>query len=662
MNTSAFSMVSQDDLLSTPSITCNISAGIFINTVSTVHIERLELIGCHLNIFSCGANLQNVNFNATALVVNQTTANFTDNIFENGYGVEYGPLTPHPLIGSVNVKVGGAILVSSSTVWISHSYFENNTAVFGGAVFAGNGSNITVDDCMFTHNIATPVHMSGGGAFGLLSGSSLDIYASSFSHNSAKYGGVIYGNKASVFGNGDRYFENKADFGGVLCMYQGTVLLTEANGSNNEAKIYGGVFYIDDHTHLDVSESTFKQNTAVYGGVITAIMSTFAISNTEFHINRANSSQLLSNVSVIFTGNGGVVFASQSDIVLGEGNMFYNNEAVTGGVVSAYCGNVSRTGSELYTVRITNNSFLSNRATSNGGVLVVVTCDIDIHKTRFQQNTAYGGAIAYSWTSGAIYVDDEINFEKCSTGSECFVQVLFQSISQTLLLSPFKHRLQFSQNRASSGSALYGGLLDRCNLSQLTPLTFGGLNSSSLFFSNISNISGQLQHSITPDLVRVCFCRDGQPDCSYQHPAITNITKGEKFEISVVAVDQVNCSVDAEINSSPNSSGGDLGEGQHKQSVKSGTCSNLSFNMNSPRNTESLLLYADGPCKDSAESQREVLIEFSKCHCSIGFESSNISPTRCDCVCHSTLKPYITNCNSSDNSIRVNTNACMDIL
>ena len=105
-------------------------------------------------------------------------------------------------------------------------------------------------------------------------------------------------------------------------------------------------------------------------------------------------------------------------------------------------------------------------------------------------------------------------------------------------------------NRAGSGSALYGGLLDRCNLSKLTPLTFGGLNSSSLFFSNISNISGQLQDSITSDPVRVCFCRDGQPDCSYQHPAITNISKGEKFEISVVAVDHVNRSVDAEINSS----------------------------------------------------------------------------------------------------------------
>ena len=154
LDASAFSMVSQDDLPSTPSITCNVSAtSIFISTVNTVHIE---LIGCHLNIFSSQVNFQTVKFDATALIVNQTTGNFTDSTFENRYGVEHGPITPHPLIDSVKVTVGGAILVSNSTVRISHSKFENNTAAFGGAIFAEKGSKIMVDGCIFNHNIATP--------------------------------------------------------------------------------------------------------------------------------------------------------------------------------------------------------------------------------------------------------------------------------------------------------------------------------------------------------------------------------------------------------------------------------------------------------------------------------------------------------------------------
>lgn len=67
--------------------------------------------------------------------------------------------------------------------------------------------------------------------------------------------------------------------------------------------------------------------------------------------------------------------------------------------------------------------------------------------------------------------------------------------------------------------------------------------------------------TIASDPVHICFCtHNGQPNCSYQHPEIS-IEKGHIFEISLVAVDQVNHTIPATIYSSLSKSGA-FGDGQ----------------------------------------------------------------------------------------------------
>ena len=64
-------------------------------------------------------------------------------------------------------------------------------------------------------------------------------------------------------------------------------------------------------------------------------------------------------------------------------------------------------------------------------------------------------------------------------------------------------------------------------------------------------------HSISSDPVQVCFCRNSQPDCSYQPPAI-KVNRGEMFRIPLLAEDQANHVVaNPTIHSSLSSSKGD---------------------------------------------------------------------------------------------------------
>ena len=83
----------------------------------------------------------------------------------------------------------------------------------------------------------------------------------------------------------------------------------------------------------------------------------------------------------------------------------------------------------------------------------------DTNTTIFIANSAdYGGA---------IYVDDDTNSGTCTSDPkiECFFQVLALHREEDERLKT--RSIHFSQNYANSScSTLYGGLLDRCAVSQ----------------------------------------------------------------------------------------------------------------------------------------------------------------------------------------------------
>ena len=145
--------------------------------------------------------------------------------------------------------------------------------------------------------------------------------------------------------------------------------------------------------------------------------------------------------------------------------------------------------------------------------------------------------------------------------------------------------------------------------------------------------------------VQVCFCDEQKrPNCGHDLPSI-QVKKGEKFTISLAAVDQHGHPVEAAITSSLLKEG-TLGQGQQTQEVLS-ECTELSFNIASPSDDEVLELFAEGSCDQSV---RRAKIIFDNCTCPIGFQPSN-SNTTCTCECESSLRDYIIGCNESTSSI-----------
>ena len=100
--------------------------------------------------------------------------------------------------------------------------------------------------------------------------------------------------------------------------------------------------------------------------------------------------------------------------------------------------------------------------------------------------------------------------------------------------------------------------------------------------------------NISSGPVRVCFCYNRKPDCSYK-PSIKFVKKQQQFSLSAVAADQVNTSVPATIVSSLSSQKSVLSGGQSRNARD--TCTDLNYNIiSSLRQSEKVTLYAVGPC------------------------------------------------------------------
>ena len=168
-----------------------------------------------------------------------------------------------------------------------------------------------------------------------------------------------------------------------------------------------------------------------------------------------------------------------------------------------------------------------------------------------------------------MYVDDDTDAGKCANNTrsdhECFFQVLaIHNIENEHLMTK---SMYFSDNLADIAcSTLYGGLLDRCAVSQFAEVNFkhwpgedyeypgNGL----VYFSDVSddaNSSGPLQ---------VCFCVSGDVKCTYQSHTV-EVKKGEiteMFNLSLVAVDQTEHTINGIIQASLNHTESGLAEGQ----------------------------------------------------------------------------------------------------
>ena len=251
---------------------------------------------------------------------------------------------------------------------------------------------------------------------------------------------------------------------------------------------------------------------------------------------------------------------------------------------------------------ISNSSFTDN----NGSALTLLKSSLNFHgDIGFENNHAdYGAALRVcevslislsnnthiSFTKNTAFFKGGAVYTRQScvdTVPPCLFQPhLHENVSNESYVETLKLAIEFVNNSASiAGDAIYGGSLDYC---------FFIANFSKMQNDNMLpmlNMSGQTGPSwVSSDPQGVCFCDDNeQPsriyECRKEHPMI-EVYPGEKFNVSMITVGQMNGATPGSIISTLNDSdidGSDRLIVHRVRSASSSKCENMTFILQSKR-------------------------------------------------------------------------------
>jgi predicted outer membrane repeat protein len=322
-------------VFTTSSTSLTFTSCLFDGNVATHYGGAISSHGNSTIVFDgCSFDNNNAVYGGVAYV-HTTTMSFTSQSGQSHIGSE----------NNGNTATRGAAIYAStkSTVYfdgVEVSYNVSNRE--GAAIFAGGtGSNVSVSNCVISHNSSTlgPVYYTGD------SGATLTINGGSVvSYNvaSSDGGGAIHinGNSVNLFVDHASFTHNTAKNGGVMYITGGNVHVSNSSFSSNSATGGGGVFFLSDattsETILEVQDSEFISNSAVGGGV----MRTNGSASIEF-----DGCSFSSNYS---SSHGGVfhLYSVEEDssrvVVLLNDCVFTNNGAKTNGG-SLYVSNFAET-------------------------------------------------------------------------------------------------------------------------------------------------------------------------------------------------------------------------------------------------------------------------------------------------------------------------------
>ena len=493
---------------------------------------------------------------------------------------------------------GGVIDIEDCNISVEESTFSYNKATLGSVIQASQSKIILMDKTVFYKNNAQDTGVI------YAANCSLAFKSIAIINNCANNKGVLYAvhstiesaQKLLILGNLaadasivylDRSrcnfteiitFSNNSGslliINSLVIFYGITRFLNCSQPVNNFSVQKGGAITIIESTTYFIGETLFIRNHArIAGGAIHATGSTIHMSG-EITISNNTAGNSAGGVylyqsklncvrNCTFSGNtarksGGAIHAVASTV--------YADDAQRGtwtqlGIQKPVI-NYSLLTAELLTTLL----FTYNKAQMGGALALEMNSKLygNSYKILFKNNLAdYGGA---------IYVNDYTNSGTCasksyaaySASTECFIQTInyYHDVKRKYI---DKRHYQFVDNYAAkSGPSLYGGLLDRCTVSPITDLMFKYLDTAtSVRITPVS--SSRVVRSIEEDTmlissapVRICFCRDMDPDCNYQWP-VTRVKKGHLFVVTLVAVDQVNHTINATIRSYLSSQAGGLG-------------------------------------------------------------------------------------------------------
>ena len=298
------------------------------------------------------------------------------------------------------IHTGGAIDINALNATIVNSIFENNNAVMGGAIAAGDNSGYTIiNNVTFTRNGAT---LDGGAinlrAFGVSMNDTRYYYNTALRNGGAVYaGGSGNDNKVnnSVFENnralGSADEGMTTGHGGAIDWRAGAGDIENTNFTANEA-IYGGGIYLNGvSSHSSIVNVIFEGNRATKnGGAIDCNASMMGLSNTLFNSN--------------YAGEYGAALCREANATGGFGgyNNFTNNHADIAGAALAWLG--------VDGININHYIFINNTADKSGGAIYVRedSPNCKVRNSTFDNNyvtdvrSGQGGSIDWLGDNGYI--------------------------------------------------------------------------------------------------------------------------------------------------------------------------------------------------------------------------------------------------------------------
>ncbi len=556
----------------------------------------------------------------------------------------------------LEAEFGGVIHLHSNDeyfVGLYDSIFENNSAQVGGVI-----SKLD-DDTGKSNKLAQSTHATSSlkASATLQSHSLIIVLDSLFNRNRANFtGGVLSMQNAgsenvTVTIKQSNFLKNVAPFasGGVFDLRSVTLNLHDVEFSYNQAQV-GGIMRAFQSNILFVGKCTLASNSAYIGGTIYAMDSRLTVRDAII---------VVENCSAISAGGGLYLYRSTLHCHQNSTIQLVGNVAISRGGGIYAINSVISVLSEESTMQFTKNV-----AKLGGGLFLEVASELHIFKLGLTNTSNFCFTSNGANVGGAIFVEDKTYFKTCAKihnyedGTDCFIRIISQSKEIDLNQN---NSLKFIDNQAyKTGSVLYGGLLDRCTVINTTTYSkyyFNGMDYQTIdgvtYFRKIITIDNNLPtvnkvSEISSHAVQICFCTvDGSPDCGFEVSEV-HVKKGEKFNLSLVAVDQISQPLDhVPIYAHFTSSETGLGENQMAQLVQD-TCTNVTYSVYSSKSSVDLTVYPDGPCENVGKSSKKIQVNFLNCTCPVGFQQRQSNKyTSCECICDAQLYPFITdpNCN-----------------
>ena len=357
-NVHTFSMFTWPSSSSKVIIICDHNAKFKFSNVSIVTVSGLDFVGCfknnvlHVNNFQ----LENSQFfgngqiivNDTLLTIDESSANLDKvafiSIAEHPSTLpEYcnatkSTMCTHRVIG---------ILLRTSTIKITQSWFEGNDVRLGGVIYDEFNSDITIINTTFVNNlngITNYCNVTSGIVYANSSRSAVKIYDSKFAEN---IGVVIFGQHCNILITHTKFINNSN---------------TAHNTATKEPLLSHGAVLNTQNTNMSISHSEFVGNNAfstvrVWDGVTVSIDYSKFISNTgekllylhpklEMNIISITYSEFFDNNATYY------VVALYSDMITVSLSKFINNRAMV----------VLRIGYPIEADNLANIMFIDNSA------------------------------------------------------------------------------------------------------------------------------------------------------------------------------------------------------------------------------------------------------------------------------------------------------------